>query len=238
MRTSLCFRLSAMALLFIPMSGSAESTAEALAKIQRSKDPKVIFESVFKSRIYLAKTKMERVSEGKVAYSAPASFRYEIKTPEPELYISDGQAHWKYIAGDRHAQRVSSLDGFGMDFIKLILDPAELAKRYTIAEWSSKEKISALEKSFSTFDVVPTQGAKAAASAAKLFAKLIPKAGGTPEEYLYLIADSKSGQIDEIRLAFPNGNRNIFTFEKWSLSKAGPETFKFEPPPGTAVDKM
>ncbi len=238
MKTRFYLGLISALLFFAPTSVYAQSTAEALAKIQRSKDPKVIFESIFKSRIYSAKTKMERVSKGRVAYSAPVSFRYETKFPEEELYISDGQAHWKYVPGEKHAQRVSSLDGFGIDFLKLILDPAELAKRYSVEEWSPKEKNSALEKSFSEFDELPTQGAKAAASSAKVFARLVPKSGGTPEEYIYLIADSKSGQIDEIRLAFPNGNRNIITFEKWGRSKAGPDIFKFEPPAGTAVDKM
>lgn len=237
MKKRFCFGLMAASMVFASPPLYAQSPAEALAKIQRSKDPKVIFEAAFKGRFFSARTKKERFSLGEVAYSAPTSFRWEVQSPEPEIYTSSGTALWKFNPRAKHAQQIP-MNEAGLDFLKALLDPADLTKRYSIEEWSAKEKNSALEKSFSDFDTLPTQGAKAAASSAKVFARLVPKSEGNPEEYLYLIADSKSGQIDEIRIAFRNGNRNIITFEKWGLSKAGPEIFKFEPPAGTAIDKM
>jgi outer membrane lipoprotein-sorting protein len=44
--------------------------------------------------------------------------------------------------------------------------------------------------------------------------------------------------VDEIRIAFRNGNKNTIRFQKWSEKSVAADVFDFVPPKGTAVDKM
>ncbi len=222
-----------------PQPGVAESqdVANQLGALQRSKDPKTSYQSDFQTRFYAARTQKIRQSKGSVVYRPPSQFRWEIASPEVELYVSSGKVLWKHSPKTKHASRMAASDA-GLDFLQALTDPAALVQRYSVERWNKSSEAVGSAKSALDFDTLPTPTPKGSASSGVLFVKLVPKAAGTPEDYLYLIADQSSGQVDEIRIAFRNGNRNIITFAKWSASDAGPKVFEFTPPAGTAVDNL
>jgi outer membrane lipoprotein-sorting protein len=216
----------------------------SLAALQKQKSPNASYSAEFSTELFSAMSKKSRTSKGKVNYHPPSQFRWEVTKPESELYVATGTELWKYNAKAKHAQKMP-MSNAGLEFLQVLIDPPELAKRYEILPWNSGEAETALkpaekgseknsqkEKTTDAFDNAPRM------SSDFLFVKLVPKVKTGTEDYLYVIADKTSGQVKEIRIAFKNGNRNSIAFEKWQEEKVSDLTFKFEPPPGTAIDKL
>lgn len=220
-------------------AGHASDIAKGLAELQRKKKRGVTFSSAFKTRFFAARTQKTRESKGSVMYLPPQKFKWEVTAPESEVYVSSGQVLWKYSPAAKHATRMASQEA-GLEFLQALTDPQALQQRYAFSQWegASGNDSAKSAKSATDFDALPTSATKPPPGQGKLLAKLTPKLEGTPEEYLYLVADRTNGQVDEIRIAFRNGNRNVITFGSWSEVNAVPAVFDFSPPPGTAVDKM
>jgi outer membrane lipoprotein-sorting protein len=217
---------------------TSQSLSDDLSSLQRSKSASAVYASNFTATFFAARTQKTRESRGNVQYQAPKKFRWEVLEPEAEVYTSSGDVLWKYSPVLRHATKMASSDA-GLEFLQALTDPKALLERYGIEPWGPAKQQSKdpQAKVASDFDTPPTAATKQA-DKSRLFAKLVPKGQGTPEEFLYLVANRSTGQVDEIRIAFRNGNKNTIRFQKWSEKSVAADVFDFVPPKGTAVDKM
>jgi outer membrane lipoprotein-sorting protein len=223
---------------------AAEVTSEALLKKQLSdlqKSKKLSagsgYVSQFKQTLFSALRGKERASSGSLQYLPPGYFKWLVLEPQQETYISTGDILWKYIPSAKHAQKMP-LNDAGLDFLNVLFDPSALESRYVIAPWLDVESSKQAVKEETGKNGLASFEQKPPSSTGLLFVKLIPKDSSGGEDFLYVIADRRTGHVQEIRIAFKNGNRNVIAFSGWSVEKMEKTAFNFSPPAGTAVDKM
>ncbi len=224
---------------FARANSAASNIEKEISQLQAKRRGGKGYESRFKQSFYSALRKKSRGSVGSLSILAPNMFRWQVQRPQPELYVSSGEFLWKYNERAQHAQRMKA-DSAGLDFLQAVLDPQALKKRYELLPWnnSAESKSNKSEKNSqgnhapSSFDTKPSSRPE------RLFAKLIPRQKTGAEDYLYLVANKSTGHVVEIRIAFKNGNRNTIEFQGWSATDLNAEDFQFEPPAGTAIDKL
>lgn len=217
----LCFPFSALSKENKP----GPSTASRLEKFQAS--AKKPFKVGLKQEFYSALRKKSEASVGELEFAPPKSFRWSMKTPKTvgnaiqfksEIYVSNGKEFWKYNESAKHAVKYSS-NIKELDFLDVILNPAQLAKTYNVEEWKNGTEPPP--------DVCKDRLCVALESKETL-----------GKRKLFLILNEKSGWVEELRIVYQDGNRAVLRFEDHKIGEIAKGRFDFTPPPGTAVDNM
>lgn len=220
-----------------PASAAAKSTDPSLLArleaLQRKAGKREHFVVAFDQEFWSALRKRIRKSKGTLEFNAPRDFRWEITSPDKEIYVNkDGKEFWKYTEATRHAQKLPP-GSVELDFVDLVLKLSSLASRYDVAPWKAGPANSA-----SGANADPARSDHPPATAdGMLLLELTPKQEGGQEAVFLRVVESKA-EVRELRIHYRNGNRTRIVFAPLEDKRPEPSRFTFTPPPGTAVDTI
>ena len=167
----------------------------------------------FDQEFYSALTKVTRKSKGTLDYLAPVSFRWEVQSPRKEIYVNNEKEFWKFQESTRHAQKLPS-GALELDFIDLALRFTSLEKKYKL---SSSKELKTGEKEFSI--------------------ELVPLKEENQKRILLALSETTK-TVTQMKIFYKNGNTTLISFRKPVFDSKPASRFVFEPPKGTAVDKL
>ncbi len=158
---------------------------------------------------------LSRTESGTMYLKKPGKMRWDYKTPQPKLFVTDGKTAWFYVPGERQARRTAVKD----------LGDLRSPLRYLLGK-------TKLEKEFDGLSVITSEPASAPGN---FVLRGVPKGMEdrvqesrlevTPDGRIVRIAvDELDGTYTEFR--FQNERDNVPVAEK---------LFKFAPPPGVEV---
>lgn len=192
-----------------------------------------IFSVHFKQEVFSFLRNKTTNSSGILSIKKPSSFRFEIKSPRQEIYVSNGKSFWKYIPELKHAQHLRS-NTTELDFVNLLTNLSQIKKYYDVSEWTNEET-KKLKQDINTDVVKPDTPPPQNDDYVLL--KLLPK-GDKQQKVLYAVIQVKSGLMQELRIIQLNGNHTRLLFSEYSPKPVSNEVFEFTPPQGIVVDKM
>lgn len=219
---------SSLTLFFFAFSSIAyASSVKELTEVQDLAAKRKDFRVKFTQESFSALRKSVSKKPGELFFSPPNSFRYEISDKKKqEVYVSNGKVFWIYSELTRHAQKLPP-EKTGTDFIDLIVKMKSIESRYTVEPWEGAQ---------SAQDVMSDD--PPARTLGKLLVKLIPKDAKSQQEKIFMKLDTKSGNLEELRIVYKRGNRWRISFDNYVNEKNDAKVFQFTPPPGTAVDSQ
>ena len=200
---------------------SDSSISSELKQLQIKASKHDSFKVKFDQTVFSALRKKTTRSEGELVFSQPRKFRWEIITPNRELYVNNGEWFWKYVENTKHAVRLPANSG-DLDFLDVIFQLDKLSGKYQI------EKLSRLT------DTEGKQNRDCPKGHACFGLEPVQKAAQSKVE---LAIDQTNGFVSVVRIDFRNGNRTLINFNSFKGGKVASDSFEFTPPPGTAVDK-
>jgi len=148
--------------------------------------------------------------EGTVVLQKPGRMRWSYESPEPSLFVSDGEVVWTYDPLLGEAQRMPDAGGLlSGAAVRFLMGEGDLVDDFTITAVDCDARPVRLE--------------------------LVPKKAESYER-LALDVDPETGRVAASTVADLFGNRTTVAFED-VRTNTGPEpdTFTFEPPEGTTV---
>ncbi|NBW81233.1 outer membrane lipoprotein carrier protein LolA [bacterium] len=90
---------------------SDSSISSELKQLQIKASKHDSFKVKFDQTVFSALRKKTTRSEGELVFSQPRKFRWEIITPNRELYVNNGEWFWKYVENTKHAVRLPANSG-------------------------------------------------------------------------------------------------------------------------------
>lgn len=149
-----------------------------------------------------------QVSEGSFAFQRPGRFRWDYRTPYPQLLVSDGEKLW---AWDRDLNQVTVKrlgDALGASPAAILAGDGAVEKNFELAEGGSADGLSWVEAR--------------------------PKSGESTFQSMRL--GFAGGQLRQMELKDNFGQTTLLTFTRLERNPAlDPALFRFEPPPGADV---
>lgn len=191
---------------------SAPTLAGALQqKYDRIKDFSADFVHTYRGGV-LNKQITER---GRLLIKKPGKMRWEYKTPEEKLFVSDGVKVYSYIPQDKQVivTSVPSEDKATSPAL-FLAGKGSLTRDYT--------------SSFTALPAGMPQGAKAL--------KLVPKASEPDYDWLVVVLEPNTLQLKGLVAADPQGGTSTFSFTNMKENVGvADKTFEFKPPRGVDV---
>jgi outer membrane lipoprotein-sorting protein len=179
------------------------------------------FKVKFDQTVFSALRKKTTRSDGELIFSQPRKFRWEIVTPNRELYVNNGEWFWKYVENTKHAVRLPANSG-DLEFLDVIFQLDKLSGKYQL------EKLTRLT------DTEGKQNRDCPKGHTCVGLEPVQKSAQSKVE---LAIDQTNGFVSVVRIDFRNGNRTLINFNSFKGGKVASDAFEFTPPPGTAVDK-
>jgi len=166
-------------------------------------------------------------SEAGVAYfGRPGKMRWEYRSPEPNLYIIDGQWAWFYVPADHTVTRTRAKES--SDWRTPL---ALLAGEMKVSRICARSEIARGQQPIQADGVVLScqlRGSEAGPSAAGN-----PQAAGT--NVLFEV-NRGTGELSRILVSDPGGVQVEFRFANWKFDpRIDAASFRFEPPRGVAI---
>jgi chaperone LolA len=154
----------------------------------------------------------ERVESGTLWLKKPRKMRWEYRSPKEKLFISDGEAVWFYLPGERQLRRT--------EFRKL--DDLRSPLAFLLGKTKLENELRGLSKAV---DQVPM-------GAGNTLLRGVPQGmGGQVSEVQLEI--TPSDQIVRIVLMEADGGTTEFRFSGWKENlELSDDRFRFIPPPG------
>lgn len=169
------------------------------------------FEQRFSPRIF----GRDRVETGRLTVKRPARMRWDYETPEPKVFVSDGNNTWFHVPGDQQVV-VGSFEGGD--------EPGGL---------NPLEFLTGDRAMLDHFDAL--LGSEPSGSESQRIA-LVPRRTNAGITSLSLIVEARSGRIQGIESEDVEGNRTTFRFTDFRFGTAPEDSlFTFTIPPGTDV---
>src|SRR5215510_10945238 len=171
--------------------------AEIVDKMQkfyeRTQDFKGEFRQVQTDKVFGRK----RVYDGSVKFKKPGKMRWDYKSPEKKLFVSDGKTLWLYEPEDNQAFKQS-------------LTESALPTAVTFLSGQGK-----LDKEF---DVTAAEAGDAEAEAGDYTIKLTPKAPTAQYKYILLVVDPKHSHVKQSVIHETERKSNRLSFNKVELN--------------------
>jgi outer membrane lipoprotein carrier protein len=188
------------------------SASEVAAALQRRYDTVRDFSASFKQTGESGVLRRKRTESGTVVVKKPGRMRWDYKTPEPKLFVSDGTRMYFHLPATNH----------------VTVSPVPQGEEAATAALFLTGKGDILRD----FDVALADGA----SADEWRLKLTPKRRQPEYDWLELRVDRKTMQIRAIAAADAQGGRSTFEFSdiKENIGPAD-KTFAFSIPRGADV---
>ena len=176
-----------------------------IADVQKRYEEIQTFTSSFTQKTYHDE-EMVQEFKGKIIAERPNKFRMEVKKPEKQLILSDGEGLWIYLPKEKRALKMNPEEGLTMP-VEMFFNPFEVYQ----VEWFEEEK-------------------------KKPLLEVRPREEGTLFEKAWVQIHPKTLLVREIQLFDTDGNQIHYTFSKVRINrKVKPSTFQFEPPKGVEV---
>lgn len=218
MRT-ICWLLFAVVLLGLlappsVLSAGEPPPGEVARRLQDAYDRIASFRAGFEQLTTVPMSNRVRKGGGTVVFQKPHKMRWDYRTPDVQVLVSDGQKVYLYMAASRQLM-VRAMDEY-------------LQSDVTYAFFSGRGRI------VKDFEIEEVEKQKQIPG---LYAiKLIPKTAHPQVDYLYAWVDAKQYYITRLEIIDQFGSVTTLTFADIQLNLPfPPATFQFTPPPGTEI---
>jgi outer membrane lipoprotein carrier protein len=196
---------------------AAITPKEIVSKMQALYDRTGDFKAEFRQTLINPVYGRKQVFDGTVLFKKPGKMRWDYKTPDPKLFVSDGKVLWLYEPEDKQAFRQS-------------LESSQLPT--TVTFLTGKGKLE------TEFDIALSDEASKYGESGDHVVKLTPKTPSAQYKHILMAIDSKSFQVKQTLVFDTQGNINQVAFHKIVLnSKVGDAPFTWSPPSGTKIVK-
>lgn len=200
---------------------SPQKITEELKELQKKAGKTPSFRVSFEQQVFSALRKKTNRSAGELIFSQPLKFRWEIKSPNKEIYVNNGEWFWKYVERTKHAVRMPANAG-ELDFLDVIFKLDRLQNKFTIKKLAQMSDLDG-----KPVKPCPTNNT----------CILLEPLQESSQKNIELAINRANGFVSAVRIGFRNGNRTLIGFSSFKEDKVSADTFEFTPPPGTAVDK-
>jgi len=154
-------------------------------------------------------------SSGTILVKIPNKIRWETKTPDKNLLVSDGNKFWFYTPPFAEGENGQLIERKDSD-VRSSLASTLMTGSFTVAQHKNKMKI--VEKSPSEFTLIPKKGSAGTVSQASIYIDLNEKL------------------ITRVKLTHSDGNIADIFLSKIDLAKPTEDSlFSFSPPPHTEI---
>lgn len=181
---------------------------------------------------YTENGRANRKEAGIAYFLRPGKMRWEYKTPEKNLFISDGKDVWFYVPADHTVTRVPARQStdWRTPFVFLA---GEMKLSRVCAHW----ELAAQDQAESPDHVLIScklQDAKPAAKPAHGQSADLNR--GVEPTIVLLEIVRASGELARVQVREPGGVAIEFQFTNWRMDAPTDESlFHFSPPPGVAI---
>jgi len=188
--------------------------ATVVDRVQKKYDGAADFRANFNQTLTNSAFKRRTPSTGEVLLKKPGRMRWNYKTPDPKMYLSDGDLLWLYEPEDKQA--------FKQD-LKSSQLPAALAFLTGKGKLASEFDI--------TFAKDPVVG-----SARDYVLALVPKQAQAQMKSMLFVVDPETFFVRETMIIDGQGNTNDLLFSDIKINSHLPDaTFRWTPPAGVRV---
>ena len=202
-------RLLALATAIAVGGFSAAALADARDDLDAFSNGLKGLDGRFTQQVFDDRGQLKETSSGRVALSRPDLFRWEYTKPYPQLIVADGDKVWVH---DPDLEQVTVREQGPEERnspLAALLDPAQRAKRFDIAEAGTDDGLEWL--------------------------KLTPKAEDDANFRSARLGFGKGG-LERMQVTDALGQRTSITFSQWRRNPDfGAGTFSFKPPAGADV---
>lgn len=194
--------------------GARLDVAAVVDRVQKRYDGAEDFRARFNQTLTNAAFKRKSSSTGEVLLKKPGRMRWNYQTPDPKMYLADGDMLWLYEPEDKQA--------FKQD-LKTSQLPAALAFL------TGKGKLAA------EFDISFAKDVRLGSPGDYVLA-LSPKQPQSTVKAIMFVVDPATFQVRQSMITDGQGNTNDLLFTDIRInSKIGDSTFRWTPPAGTRV---
>jgi len=196
-----------------PAAGRLD-VAAVVERVQKRYDGAEDFRARFNQTLTNAAFKRKTSSTGEVLLKKPGRMRWNYQTPDPKMYLADGDLLWLYEPEDKQA--------FKQD-LKTSQLPAALAFL------TGKGKLAA------EFDITFIKDARLGSPGDYVLA-LSPKQPQSAVKAIVFVVDPQTFQVRQSMITDPQGNTNDLLFSDIKINtRLSDSTFRWTPPAGTRV---
>jgi outer membrane lipoprotein carrier protein len=211
--------LAALAILQAPPAPPApkESPKDVLEKMQKFYERTQDFKAEFRQTRTEKAFERKQIFDGTVRFKKPGKMRWDYRTPEKKLFVSDGKTLWLYEPEDNQAFKQSLSESALPVAVTFLFGQGKLTKEFEVSAATD------------TGDAVDP---------ADVSVKLSPKAPTAQYKFIVLEIDPKDFHVKQSFVHDTQGNINQVTFSKVELNtKQADSLFSWSPPPGTKIIK-
>jgi outer membrane lipoprotein carrier protein len=188
--------------------------ATVVDRVQKRYDSAEDFRARFNQTLTNAAFKRKTSSTGEVLLKKPGRMRWNYQTPDPKMYLADGDLLWLYEPEDKQA--------FKQD-LKTSQLPAALAFL------TGRGKLAA------EFDITFVKDARLGSPGDYVLA-LSPKQAQSAVKAIVFVVDPQTFHVRESMITDPQGNTNDLLFTDIKINtRIADATFRWTPPTGTRV---
>ncbi|HEX2658226.1 MAG TPA: outer membrane lipoprotein chaperone LolA [Polyangia bacterium] len=188
--------------------------ATVIDRVQKKYDGAADFRASFNQTLTNTAFKRRTPSTGEVLLKKPGRMRWNYKTPDPKMYLSDGDLLWLYEPEDKQA--------FKQD-LKTSQLPAALAFLTGKGKLANEFDI--------TFAKDPVVG-----TAKDYVLALVPKQAQAQVKSMLFVVDPETFFVRETMIVDGQGNTNDLLFSDIKINNRLPDaTFRWSPPAGVRV---
>jgi len=196
-------------------SGARLGLAAVVDRVQKRYDGATDFRARFNQTLNSAAFKRKTSLTGEVLLKKPGRMRWNYLTPDPKMYLADGDLLWLYEPEDKQA--------FKQD-LKSSQLPAALAFL------TGKGKLA------SEFEIVFAKDARDLGAPGDYVLALSPRQPQSQVKALRFVVDPRTFDVKESLITDAQGNTNDLLFSSIAINSRIPDaTFKWTPPAGTRV---
>jgi outer membrane lipoprotein carrier protein len=217
---SLAASLLSLALVADPVAGAPPAAAPRLElgavvdRVQKRYDGATDFRASFNQTLTNTAFKRRSPSTGEVLLKKPGRMRWNYKTPDPKMYLSDGDLLWLYEPEDKQAFKQE---------LKTSQLPAALAF------------LTGRGKLASEFDIAFAKD-KGLGGPRDYVLALSPKQPQAQIKSILFVVDPETFFVRETLIADAQGNTNDLLFTDIKINTHLPDaTFRWTPPAGVRV---
>lgn len=195
----------ALAALLAPLPASA-TLPSAIASFRQDLDG---LKGRFVQRVFDAQGNQREESSGTVALKAPRLFRWEYEQPFPQLIVADGDHVWIHDPDlEQVTVRPQSYEE-QQSPLAVLIDPDLLQRQFVVKEAGTEEGLQWVE--------------------------LTPK-GEDDRSFERARLGFRGSELVRMQLLDTLGQQTVMDFSQWRRNPDfAPDTFTFDPPPGTDV---
>lgn len=213
----------APAVAFVALAASAAPAVHAAARpelatvvdrVQKRYDGASDFRARFNQTLTNAALKRKSTSTGEVLLKKPGRMRWNYQTPEPKMYLSDGDTLWLYEPEDKQAFKQDLKSTQLPAALAFLTGKGKLKDEFEIA-WSTDTRF---------------------AGPADYVLSLSPKQPQSQVKSLLFVVDPETFLVRESVLIDPQGNTNDILFSDIQINTKIPDTtFRWSPPQGVRL---